>query len=140
MRIVETRAANIPSCSQEGTQRLDRNQWHRPLVSIIVTHYNYSAHLKDALLSLLDQTHDNWECVVVDDGSEQAHRSAVEAIVDDIGSAKIRALLLPEKSGRPRRSSPGLTRRAALSSACWIRTIDALRTFSPNPWQRIPTR
>ncbi len=100
MRIVETRGANRSSCSQEDTWRLDRSKWHRPLVSIIVTHYNYSAHLKEALLSLLDQSQDNWECVVVDDGSEQLHQSAVQAIVDDIGSAKIRALLLPENVGQ----------------------------------------
>jgi glycosyltransferase involved in cell wall biosynthesis len=70
--------------------RLDRDKWHNPLVSIIVTHYNYSTHIRDALLSLLDQTHPNWECVVVDDDSDQEHWAALQAIVAEINSPKIK--------------------------------------------------
>jgi glycosyltransferase involved in cell wall biosynthesis len=80
--------------------RLDRAKWHRPLVSIIVTHFNFSTHVRDALLSLLDQTHENWECVIVDDGSEREHRLGVEAIINDIGSGKIRLLALEENRGQ----------------------------------------
>jgi hypothetical protein len=85
---------------QETAERLDRTQLHRPLFSIIVTHFNYSAHVRDALLSILDQTHDNWECVVVDDCSDREHRLAVEAIINDIGSDKIRLVALKENVGQ----------------------------------------
>lgn len=39
------------------------------LVSIIVTCYNYAQYLDEALLSVVEQTHKHWECIIVDDGS-----------------------------------------------------------------------
>lgn len=71
-------------------QHLDRGKWHNPLISIVVTHHDYSDHLPDALLSLLDQTHQNWECVVVDDGSDDGHRLAAETIVMKMKEPRIR--------------------------------------------------
>lgn len=79
---------------------LDREKWHRPLVSIIVTHHNYSAHLEDCLRSILDQTHENWECVVVDDCSDADHRETARRIIDEIGSPKMRLLALSENVGQ----------------------------------------
>src|SRR5262245_48170221 len=78
----------------------DRAKWHLPLVSIVVTHFNYSDHVTDALRCILDQTHDNWECVIVDDASLPAHRHALERILEEIGSPKIRLILLTENGGQ----------------------------------------
>lgn len=42
----------------------------RPVkVSIVVTAYNLDAYLEDCLNSLIDQTFQDWECIVVDDAS-----------------------------------------------------------------------
>ena len=38
-------------------------------VSIIVPCYNQAQFLDEALQSVLDQTHSNWECIIVNDGS-----------------------------------------------------------------------
>lgn len=40
-----------------------------PLVSIIVPCYNQAQYLDEALQSVLDQTYNKWECVIVNDGS-----------------------------------------------------------------------
>lgn len=81
-------------------RQLDRAKWHKPLVSIIVTHHNYSAHLEDCLLSLLDQTHENWECVVVDDGSDDTHRAIADLLVETLHEPRIRFLGLDDNVGQ----------------------------------------
>lgn len=40
-----------------------------PKVSIIIPCFNQAQYLEDALQSVLDQTHQNWECIIVNDGS-----------------------------------------------------------------------
>jgi glycosyltransferase involved in cell wall biosynthesis len=79
---------------------LDREAWHHPLVSIIVIHHNYSEHVEDALLSIVDQTHERWECVVVDDVSDDGHRARASEIVDSIGDSRIRFLPLSKNVGQ----------------------------------------
>ncbi|MBX7203023.1 MAG: glycosyltransferase family 2 protein [Bacteroidia bacterium] len=41
-----------------------------PLVSVIVPAYNYGHLLHETLENLCEQTHKNWECIIVDDGSQ----------------------------------------------------------------------
>ena len=40
-----------------------------PLISVIVPCYNQAQYLDDCLQSVLDQTHQDWECIIVNDGS-----------------------------------------------------------------------
>lgn len=40
-----------------------------PLISIIIPCYNQSYYLEDALQSVYEQTYNNWECIVINDGS-----------------------------------------------------------------------
>ena len=39
------------------------------LVSVVIPCYNHSKYLPDALNSILNQTHKNWECLIINDGS-----------------------------------------------------------------------
>ncbi|MFH6999065.1 glycosyltransferase family 2 protein [Flavobacterium sp. FlaQc-57] len=51
---------------------------NNPLVSIIVPCYNQAQYLPEALQSIIDQTHTNWECIIVDDGSLDNTQGVVE--------------------------------------------------------------
>src|SRR5665213_727818 len=53
----------------------------RPLISVIVPTYNRAKHLAPLLDSVLAQTFDDWECVVLEDCSPQ--RAEVQAICDE---------------------------------------------------------
>ena len=56
-------------------EKLDVNQ---PLVSILITNYNYADFLAQAIDSALGQTYKNTEIVVVDDGSTDNSREVIE--------------------------------------------------------------
>jgi glycosyltransferase involved in cell wall biosynthesis len=81
-------------------QRLDRSNWHRPLVSVIVTHFDYSDYLEDALFSIADQSYGNVECVVVDDGSSPQHRKKARNIVNHFASDRVLFLDLETNVGQ----------------------------------------
>lgn len=55
-----------------------------PLVSVIVNNYNYGRFLGDAIDSALDQTYENIEVIVVDDGSTDESRDVIERYDDRI--------------------------------------------------------
>jgi glycosyltransferase involved in cell wall biosynthesis len=40
-----------------------------PLVSIIITAYNQESFVAQAIQSVVNQTYENWECIIIDDGS-----------------------------------------------------------------------
>lgn len=45
-----------------------------PLVSVVIATYNMGAYLPLAIRSALDQTYENIEILVIDDGSNGRHR------------------------------------------------------------------
>jgi glycosyltransferase involved in cell wall biosynthesis len=66
------------------------------LISVIVPTYNDGHTLGRALRSICSQTHSDWECVVVDDGSEPAVTDLPAGIRDD----RIRIVRHPRNLGR----------------------------------------
>jgi len=50
----------------------------KPLVSIIIPLYNRGHIITRTLESLMDQSHENWECILVDDGSTDNSVQVVE--------------------------------------------------------------
>jgi glycosyltransferase involved in cell wall biosynthesis len=56
----------------------------QPLVSILITSYNYGLYLKEAINSALNQTYPNTEVIVVDDGSTDNSREIIESYKNKI--------------------------------------------------------
>ncbi len=52
-----------------------------PLISVIISTYNQSEYIEEALLSLIGQTYTDWECIVINDGSTDATESIVKEIM-----------------------------------------------------------
>jgi GT2 family glycosyltransferase len=67
-----------------------------PLVSVLMPLFNAVDTLPFALASLLAQTYENWECIVVDDGSTDDPAAVIEAIRDP----RIRFHCLKRNHGR----------------------------------------
>jgi glycosyltransferase involved in cell wall biosynthesis len=53
-----------------------------PLVSVIITNYNYGRYLPEAIEGVLNQTYRNFELIIVDDGSTDDSRRIIEEYVN----------------------------------------------------------
>lgn len=49
--------------------------------SVLIAHYNNAEYFKDLHRSLLSQTWNNWEAVILDDGSHSEEKEAVEKLI-----------------------------------------------------------
>ena len=58
-----------------------RNLNPKALVSVIIPAYNAEAYIRQTLNSVLDQTYQSFEVIVVDDGSSDTTTSIVEEFV-----------------------------------------------------------
>jgi len=76
-----------------------------PFVSIIIPCYNHGQYLNDAVQSILHQTWQNFEIIVVNDGSNA--ENTVE-ILKDFHMPKTRVLHLPENMGLPAARNAGI--------------------------------
>lgn len=52
---------------------------YSPLISVIINNYNYDRYLAEAIESVLKQTYEKYELIIVDDGSEDGSRSIIDS-------------------------------------------------------------
>lgn len=87
-----------------GGERVDR----KPLVSVVIPHYNLGAYLYRTIDSVLTSTYSNIEIIVVDDASSESVSLAVIQKLADLGDDRLRIVRAPYNRGL------AATRNAAL--------------------------
>ena len=50
----------------------------QPLISVVIPAYNAEQFLDETLESVLSQTYENWECIIVNDGSTDSTESVAK--------------------------------------------------------------
>lgn len=53
----------------------------QPLVSVLMSSYNHERYVRDSVMSVLTQTYDNIELIVIDDGSRDATAAIIESLL-----------------------------------------------------------
>lgn len=94
-----------------------------PFFSVVINNYNYAHFLKAAIQSVLQQTYNNYELLVVDDASTDQSREIILSYGE-----RIKTIFLPENSGQ------GATINAAITHCQGdiICLLDADDLFLPN--------
>lgn len=76
----------------------------KPLVSVVIATYNMGQYLADAIQSVLSQTWDNLELIIVDDGSTDNTPAVIEPFLTDD-----RVRYLPQQNcGQPKAKNAGI--------------------------------
>lgn len=71
-----------------------------PLVSVIVGNYNQSAFVADTLRSVAAQTYSNFECVVVDDASDDESSETISDCLSELCDSRFRYLQREQNGGQ----------------------------------------
>jgi len=57
-----------------------------PLVTILIPAYNHAAYIEECILSVLNQTYDNLEIIIINDGSTDDTESVIKNVIDNKNS------------------------------------------------------
>tara|TARA_R100000935_G_scaffold56463_1_gene88047 strand:+ start:16581 stop:17537 length:957 start_codon:yes stop_codon:yes gene_type:complete len=59
----------------------ERMEFLYPKVSVIMATYNRAHFIEDSLDSILNQTYENWECIIIDDGSVDSTKVILQSYI-----------------------------------------------------------
>jgi len=76
---------------------MEKHDKMKPLVSVVMCVYNRKNLLAETLKSILNQTFENFELIIIDDGSEEE----LEEFINSFQDPRIRYKKLPENKGVP---------------------------------------
>jgi glycosyltransferase involved in cell wall biosynthesis len=74
-----------------------------PYFSVVIPAYNRASVIQKTLASVAAQSDDDWECIIVDDGSEDG--DALEAVVDSMNDPRFICLRGPNRGGGAARNT-----------------------------------
>lgn len=98
----KTSVALLPSSrpikSSEGSKA--DNAVLAPLVSVVVTNYNYGRFVDEAIRSVAAQQYEDWECVIVDDLSTDNSIEVIQQTLKQLNDARFAFLRLERNVGQ----------------------------------------
>jgi glycosyltransferase involved in cell wall biosynthesis len=110
----------------EPIRFLDRPAIARPLVSVLIPHYNQSHFLRECLDSVEAQSYPSLEVVIVDDASTEA--GAAEVLAESETRDRVKVVRLEENGGPSRARNAGLEH----CEGRYILPLDADNLLSPD--------
>ena len=93
---------------------------NRSQVSIIIPIYNGKDYIKSCLDSILAQKYDDWECIIIDDGSTDGSNIIIDKYVDELGQKEHFHILHQTNSGVSAARNAGLD----MAQGEWICFVD----------------
>jgi glycosyltransferase involved in cell wall biosynthesis len=93
------------------------NTPHSPLISIVIPTYNRADLIAKAIQSVLDQTYQNWELIIVDNHSDDGTKEVIDSFKDP----RISMLLLPRTGSVAASRNMG----ARHSKGDWVSFLDS---------------
>ncbi len=105
---------------------------YTPPVTILVPAYNEEAGIRATLQSLCQQSYENYDIILVDDGSTDNTVAVVQALIDETPARRIR-LIQQANAGKANALNAGLR----LASGELIVTVDADTVFEPDALTRL---
>lgn len=99
-------------------------------VSIIIPHFNRSEAVKKSILSVVNQTFQRWELVVVDDCSDDVEQ--LELFIKQLNEPRIRLLKHTENLNGAQARNSGL----AVASGKYVAFLDSDDLWSPNKLEK----
>lgn len=102
---------------------------NQPLVSVIVPCYNYGRFIAETIQSIQRQTYNNWECIVVDDGSTDNTAEVVKPFVEQ---DKRVIYIYQENKGLPAARNTGI----AASKGDFFQWLDSDDLLQPEKLSR----
>lgn len=79
-----------------------------PLVSVVITNFNYAEYVCAAIASVRDQSYAHFECCVVDDRSTDGSWAVIEDFLAEMDDSRFRAIRLERNSGQMGAMKAGL--------------------------------
>ena len=98
-----------------------------PSISIIITSYNYEKYIKDAIESVTNQKYENWELIIIDDGSKD---NSVE-IIKEFCNKNEKIKLYTHKNNENRGLKESLLLGIEKSQGEWISFLESDDLYKP---------
>ena len=108
-------------------------KFHKPEIVVVIPHFNYSEFLDEALLSVQQQTYDNFHCVVVDDRSEEHHFVKVSELVARLNDTRFSVVRNTTNVGMVHSICRGMDQ----SDAAFVSILDPDDRYAPSFLERL---